>query len=216
MKKFLPVFALVIIILLALWFFWFRLRSTSPSTEQGGSGETSSQTALPPTEEKNGVISSIQDAMGLGKKMKCVYSATDGNGASTIFVDGQKFKFTSEVNGLKMYGLFDGATQYTWTSKDKQGWKMDKTCLDELSASVPKVTQENSGTGSSDQPTSQSDLRDSFASAQNVQCSPATGEDFSVPADIIFADQCQMIKDSKKAMEQVKDKLPSGFKIPGY
>lgn len=216
MKKFLPMIVLIILGLLIIWFFWFRQPSATPSAEKNTSAGTTSETSLPKAEEKNAVIGSIQDAMGLGKKMKCEYSAKDGNGASTIFVDGQKFKSTSEVDGVKMYGLFDGTTQYTWTSNDKQGWKMDKTCLDGLSESVPDVTQENGDTESSDQPTNKQDLRDSFAAAQNAQCSPATGEDFSVPMDIVFADQCQMIKDSKKALEQMKDKLPSGFKVPGY
>jgi hypothetical protein len=159
------------------------------------------------------VIGSIKDAMGLGQKMKCTYSDKDGSGvSSTVFVDGQKFKFTTEANGEKMYGVFDGDTQYMWTADaKKQGWKMTKACTEELGKTAEKMTE-----GSSTSTATPQDFQESFDSAENVRCEPAGSEDFSIPADITFVDQCEMIRDSMKALEQMKGQLPEGFTIPGY
>ncbi|MBO8888972.1 hypothetical protein INN86_14050, partial [Staphylococcus aureus] len=69
------------------------------------------EAALIPAETGGGMISSIKDAMGLGKKMKCTYSDPSKTGVvSTIFIDGQKTKFSSVVNGETVSGIFDGTT----------------------------------------------------------------------------------------------------------
>jgi hypothetical protein len=60
------------------------------------------------------------------------------------------------------------------------------------------------------------DLQESFATAENVRCTPATSEDFSIPTDIVFTDQCEMLKNSMKALESMKGQLPAGMNIPGY
>lgn len=213
MKKFLPAAIALIVLLAGAGFYLSGRQGASKATEESGSRETARETALPQAEEQGGIIGSIKDAMGLGKKMKCTYSEKDGSGtASTIFIDGQKFKFTSEMNGEKAYGLFDGETQYTWTTGEKkQGWKMTKACIEELGKTAAQMTEGNSTNTETPQ-----DFQESFDNAQNVKCEPATDEDFSIPADITFVDQCEMMRDSMKALEQMKGQLPEGFTIPGY
>ena len=211
MKKFLPVALVLIVLLAGFGFYLFGRQATVPSSEKTDSVETVPEQASPQAEEKSGVISSIKDAMGLGKKMQCTYTDKDDSSvSSTIFIDGQKFKFTSEMNGEKMYGLFDGETQYTWTTgKEKQGWKMTKACLEELGQTAKQVTE--------GQPSSTpEDYQAAFDNAENVACAPAANEDFSVPTDIVFTDQCEMLKNSMKALESMKGQLPAGMNIPGY
>ncbi|MFZ2299674.1 MAG: hypothetical protein WAW00_00895 [Candidatus Moraniibacteriota bacterium] len=207
MKKLLPI-ALILIVLAGIgWYLMSKKQDVSPATDK------SAETAMPVPGGGSGVIGSIKDAMGLGQKMKCTYSAKDGSGASsTVFVDGKKFKFTTDANGEKMYGVFDGETQYMWTTgAQKQGFKMTKVCTDELAQAAAKVTE--GGTASTATP---QDLQESFDTAQNVQCEAASGEDFSIPTDITFVDQCEMIKNSMKALEEMKGQLPADIKIPGY
>lgn len=207
MKKLLPI-ALILIVLAGIGWYLSQKQEGSPTADKAA------ETAMPVPGGGSGVIGSIKDAMGLGQKMKCTYSAKDGSGASsTVFVDGKKLKFTTDANGEKMYGVFDGDTQYMWTTgTEKQGFKMTKACTDELAQAAAHM-MEGGQKGAAATP---QDLQESFDTAQNVQCEAATGEDFSVPTDITFVDQCEMMRSSMKELEQMKGKLPEGFTIPGY
>lgn len=208
MKKLLPI-VLVVVVLAGIGWYVSQKQGGSPASEQG---EGISRTSMPTPGEAPGVIGSIKDAMGLGKKMKCTYSDKGGSGvSSTVFVDGQRFKFTTEANGTKMYGVFDGDTQYMWTAgAEKQGFKMTKACTDEL---AKMAGQTETGAASTTTP---QDFQESFDSAQDVRCEAAGSEDFSIPADITFVDQCEMLRDSMKALEGIKGQLPAGVKIPGF
>lgn len=205
MKKLVPI-AAVLIVLAGIGWYLSNRQDAAPVSEQG---EGILRTAMPTPGDAPGVIGSIKDAMGLGKKMKCTYADAQNGASSTVFIDGQKFKFTSEVNGEKMYGVFDGDTQYMWTTgQTKQGFKMGKACMDELGKMAPQTE------GSKNTAPAQ-DFEKSFEMAQNVRCEPATSEDFSIPTDVTFVDQCAMIKDSMKALEGIKGQLPAGVNIPG-
>jgi hypothetical protein len=214
MKKIFLV-VLVLFVLGAGGFYLSGKQGMPQVSEKENSVATPLDTVTPKVEEKKSVINSIKDAMGLGQKMNCTYTDVDSKGmttSSTITVDGQKYKFTSDVNGEKMYGLFDGTTQYTWTTGVKgQGWKMDKTCMEELGKLAPKRVEDKSAKA----PEAPQDIEKSFANAQNVACVPASNEDFSVPTDVVFVDQCEMMKNSLKALEGMKGKLPAGMNIPG-
>ncbi len=212
MKKNLLIVLVLIILALVIGWYLVKSRNTAPvSVMETGKDIVNTNEAPPSAGGASGVIGSIKDAMGLGKKMKCAYSGKDGGTTSTVFVDGQKFKFVSEMNGEKLYGLFDGETQYTWTAgAQKQGWKMTKSCMDELGTLSARETQ------SAGNDTAPQDYQKSFDAAQNVRCEAAAGEDFSVPADIVFADQCAMLKNSMKSLQNIKGQLPSGVNIPGY
>lgn len=213
MKMSLPlVIGFVALLLAGIGFYVFGRQDAAPASKEEGSTETASEGALPQAEEQGSMIGSIKDAMGLGKKMKCTYSEKDGSGvSSTVYVDGQKFKFTTEANGEKMYGVSDGDTQYMWTGTKKQGFKMTKACIEELGKTAGQATE-----GSGANTTTPQDFEKSFETAENVRCEAATGEDFSAPADIAFVDQCEMMRSGMKALEQMKGQLPNGFTIPGY
>lgn len=207
MKKFLPL-ALVLLVLVGVGFYIRGKQRTTQTLEKQGNG-----TLLPVT-EKGGVISSIKDAIGLGKKMKCTSVTPDGSGnqsSSTIFVDGKKYKFSAEANGEISYGIFDGETQYMWSGNTKQGLKMTKACIDELSKAVPQNGSDNTLST----PETPQDFEDSFGGGAGVNCEP-TSEDFSIPTDVKFVDQCEMMKNSLKALEGIKGNLPAGVNIPGY
>lgn len=213
MKK--PVIIIAVIILVAGAAAFLTMKKPSVPADKASS-ET--MQTLPgdaatsiPAETGGGMISSIKDAMGLGKKMKCTYSDPSKTGVvSTIYIDGQKTKFSSVVNGETVSGIFDGTTQYTWmTGKTVQGFKMDKACMDEMKDFAAKMPQgEITPT-----PTSE-DIASLETRASNVSCEPAESEDFSIPSDITFTDQCEMLRGSMKALEQMKSSMPAGTDIP--
>lgn len=164
--------------------------------------------------EKKGVVSSIKEAMGLGQKMQCTYAIGDDKSMqAAVLVDGEKFKSTTTMKDMTVYGLFDGETQYTWTDKEKQGSKMSKACLDKMAARFQAMSADASKKDSAATPSIQ-DLREGFDGLKDVQCQAASAVDFSLPEDISFVDQCAMIEQSMKMMNEMQDKLPAGMTIP--
>lgn len=153
--------------------------------------------------ENNGMIASIKDAMSSGVAMRCTYAVgEEGNSyESTVIVQGDKFRADAVVANTTTHALFDGTDQYVWTEGTKTGFKMSKACLDEISKMAPETEEKTP---------SMQDTRANFEAAKNVSCSPATGTDFSAPADITFTDQCAQMKDSMKMMEQYKAQMPAG------
>lgn len=161
-------------------------------------------------EQGMGMISSIKDAMGLGKAMQCSY-VSDAQGQSfqsEVVVNGEKFKSTTTMNDMVVYAVFDGENQYTWMSNSQQGMKMSKDCLEKMKEMAKNLPATN------DQVPLSEDVAKSFDGAKNVSCTVATNTDMSVPKDIIFTDQCAMMEESMKMMEQMKDKMPAGMTMP--
>jgi hypothetical protein len=153
---------------------------------------------------KSSVISSIKDAMGLGTKMKCEYFMGTGTDAvkSTAYIEGKKYMSTGVFNGVTSYTIFDGETMYNWQAGQKTGFKMTMTCLNDLRASLPADQQANPGAKAPSP-------EDQFDNAINASCSPNTENiDFSVPADITFNDQCEMMKKTTEMMKNIK--VPGG------
>ena len=148
------------------------------------------------------VISSIADAMASGKTMQCTYTMADKNGGeitSTMFVDGKKYAGTTTVAGNVHHMVFDGDATYSWGEKQKTGMKMTKACSEELVTNAPKSQPDNASTTA--------DAQKTFDNATNVKCEPSSGADFSIPTEVTFADQCEMLKNLQK-------NLPSGVNIP--
>jgi hypothetical protein len=146
------------------------------------------------------VISSIKDAMGLGKEMKCEYSAgTDSNAVkSTAYVEGQKYKSTGIFAGITSNIIFDGDVMYIWQEGKTTGMKMTMACINDLKAAMPAGQQTTPGVQSPE---------DQFKNATNTSCSPSTDSvDFSAPSNVTFTDQCEMIK----KLQQMKNNIPSG------
>ncbi|OGI22120.1 MAG: hypothetical protein A2808_03800 [Candidatus Moranbacteria bacterium RIFCSPHIGHO2_01_FULL_55_24] len=158
--------------------------------------------------EQKGAISSLKEAMGLGEAMHCTY-AMEQNGKSyesEITLQGERFRSATKMDGVTMYALHDGTAQYTWTSKDKQGFKFEKACLDEMQDAFKDLPQATTGGQQMAE-----DAKDTLDFAKSVQCSPAASIDLSVPADITFTDQCAMMRQSLEAMKQLQQKMPQGM-----
>jgi len=172
------------------------------ATEQNaGEGKTAQK------EETNGVISSIKDAIGLGKKMKCTYTYKVGDESftSTTYVEGQKYKGESEVMGKKQIMVFDGETMYSWSEADRKGTKWVKSCIEELNKSTEKTSDASTPTGEEI-----ADASEVFDDAMDTQCVPVDSIDFSVPSDITFSDMCEQLK----KMQDMSKNLPSGVELP--
>jgi len=175
-------------------------KTTEQNANNGGAAQK---------EETGGIISSLKDAIGLGKKMQCTYNYKAGNESftTTAFVEGQKYRSESTVMGKKQLIVFDGETMYTWSETDKKGTKFTKSCMDELNKNKPEDTNSNNPAPNQDQIKS---ADDAFKDATDVKCTPVASIDFSVPSDIVFTDMCEQLK---KLQDMTKN-LPKGINVP--
>ncbi len=203
---------IVAVILVGGWWWWSQTKTAeAPGTALVPSPVTSEMNESIPL-QADGLVSSIKDAMGFGKKMQCTFSTKTEKGdafQSTLFVNGTVFKSVTEMGDMTAYGLFDGTDQYTWTTESKEGYKMSKACMEEFRKLTPSQESE---------PVSKPKIEDfdkQFDMAQNVNCIPALSADFDVPKDITFTDQCAMMKQTVEMMNQMKGQLPAGMQIPG-
>ncbi|MGB4833976.1 MAG: hypothetical protein WBP40_03020 [Candidatus Moraniibacteriota bacterium] len=173
--------------------------------------EVAAKNPTPMAEEK-GMVSSLKEAMGLGQKMQCTYAMSKGDDqvVSTVFIEGSKVKSTTTVGDMTMYSLMDGENQYSWTSASKTGMRMSKACLEKLQTSVKDLPKP----AGAPTPAEPQDMEKAFDMAKNVKCEPASGADFTIPKDVTFTDQCAMLEQSTKLMQEMKDKLPAGMMLP--
>jgi hypothetical protein len=162
--------------------------------------------------EGTSMVSSLKEAIGLGKKLQCTFVMSEGDKqvVSSMFIEGSKVKSTTAVGDMTMYSLMDGENQYSWTSASKTGMKFSKACLEKLQASVKDMSKP----AGASTPAEPQDMQKAFDMAKNVKCEPAAGADFTIPKDITFTDQCAMLEQSTKLMQEMKDKLPAGMTLP--
>lgn len=204
----------VVLVLLVVGFWVWQSKQAAAPTDKLGMAALPAPANDGFMDKGLGVVSSIKDAMGLGQTMQCTFASGDGDALamrSSVVVDGQKFKSTTVMKDMTAYAVFDGETQYSWTSQSKQGMKLSKECLAQMTGTVKDMAAQ---TPTQNQPAPAEDLSKSFDMAKNVQCEAASAADFTLPTDIVFTDQCAMMEQSMKILEQMKDKMPAGVEIP--
>lgn len=155
--------------------------------------------------QKPSMVRSIREAMETGRQMRCTYTSSEGVAAvtSTVLVAGEQFYTQVETNGVTTSALYDGKTQYVWTNGSAEGMKMTKACLEDLQTSISQNT-----TSSQQVP---SDYQSMLETAFNVQCAPIETNPLEtiLPKEVVFSDQCAIMEQGKKMIEQYQDKMPA-------
>lgn len=200
----------VVLILLIGGGVWFFL----PPKEEKTVSSVKNESVVDPSKneapekvlEKPSVVQSIKEAMGMGGQMRCTYTSGEGMTAmtSTVLVAGEQFYTQVVTNGVTTSALYDGDIQYVWTSGSTEGMKMTKACLENLKASIPQGA-------AAPQAEAPADYQRMFDAALNVQCEPIETNPLEtmLPKEVVFTDQCAMMEQSKKMMEQYQDKIPA-------
>lgn len=170
--------------------------------ENKNAGETKNQ-EKEKEKNQNGIVSSIKDAMGLGKEMKCSYKIKSGEDEMemTTYIKGKKYRGETKIAGNTQKMIFNEDAMYSWSEKEKKGMKMTKACTDELAKNAPK-SEDNELPEAMD-----FSAENAFDNAMDVKCVPNSGTDFSVPSDVEFVDQCEMLKG-------IMNSIPAGANIP--
>lgn len=201
---------ILVLVVGGAFFLWQGKSATAPITETVDTTPTETETGL--NESGVGMIASIKDAMGLGKTLQCTYALNEGGATmgmmSTVMVDGEKFKSTTVMKDMTMYALFDGENQYTWMSNSKEGMKMSKACLAKMTDTVKNLPQSPAA------PSQPKNVSKDFEMAKNVQCEVSGSVDLSLPVGITFTDQCAIVEQSMKMLEQMKEAMPGEVTMP--
>ena len=119
------------------------------SNQQGSATDNASIGVQAPAQADNsgGVINSIKDAMGLGKKMECTY-ADNLNGPSVtadVQIDGKNYRAVSDLNVKKIYSVMKDGVMYTWGEiSGIPAMKLDMSCLKDLQKNLPSSQQADS------------------------------------------------------------------------
>lgn len=144
-----------------------------------------------------GIVSSIKDAMNLGKNMECVYTTeVDGKEIKSVMqTDGKNFKSTSEIDGKKMYSIMKDEVLYSWGEEMPMASKIEMSCIKELEKGMPKKEGEESKI---------KDPMEAFDEATDVSCKPTASVDLSIPTDVQFQDMCEMMKGMANSFKDMK------------
>jgi hypothetical protein len=156
--------------------------------------------------EEGQAITSLSAAMALGRKTTCTHT-TDVNGqkyTTSVTVEGKKYQATTTMGDTTTYVANDGNMQYMWNSKDKQGYKMELSCLEKMKDSLKDMPQAQQ---------MQQDVESDFEKATDVTCKPGGDVNLTIPTDVSFTDQCAMMEQSMQMMKNI----PQGMTPPaGY
>jgi hypothetical protein len=157
--------------------------------------------------EGKGLAGNLKDAMKRGVTMKCVADSADGHWVT--YTNG-KYSRTegTTTDGHEMAIVINKEATYSWDKKTKKGQKMDKKCMEEF--------QKNFGGSAMAENAKGEEMFDNFTPESleaeeedgKLKCSPSTKADFSVPSDIQFTDQCQLMT---KQMDKLKQQMPEAF-----
>lgn len=180
-----PVFVLVAVMLSGCG------AQKTAETEENGS-------VVAPAEEE----SSTGDWMSLLGKGKSVECTMPGEGMTTkISAEGKKYRTETVIEGKRHLSVSDGKMMWTWVEGEKQGVKMEFSCMDDIRTTIP----EEGGPA----PEYAASPEEALGEKPDISCSEAGPVDMSVPDDVAFADQCALIRTQLQAMEEMKKNLPS-------
>jgi len=141
---------------------------------------------------------SIKDAITKGKKMECKTKiGSDGDMVESKFsVQGEKYRSEVETEAGKFISVSDGKIVHTWNSETKEGTKVDLNCVKDLEISAPE------GSENDYEYSTYKSSEDIVDNATEIDCKPVSLIDFSIPADVSFIDQCEMLKNAQEAMKK--------------
>jgi len=148
-----------------------------------------------------GFVGGLKDAMKNGVAMKCIN--TDIDGEWVTYTNGKKFRSEGIEAGKTQVVLVTDGVSYMWEKGAKTGQKIDMNCIKNFQKDMGIPDYEEADDMDFDY--TPEELEAEEASGK-LNCSPATDANFSVPTDVEFTDQCQVMK---KQMEGLKTQLQS-------
>jgi hypothetical protein len=183
---------------------------TAPEVKTGGPAAPANEAK----EEGNLLLDTadrIKSAMLGGAKMECTFQEKGDDGQMTevkLQSQGEKFRSSYAVKGETFISVSDGKTIYSWSTKTKEGQKMELKCMEDLAKDVPQAEKATEDKFEFDDPETLVDEQ------PDMKCSPILSLDLSVPNDVKFTDACAEMKKLFDSMKDLNVNLPQGVNIP--
>lgn len=154
-------------------------------------------------------VEKFKKLLSSGKKVSCNYSlaATEDQPQPTkvgiVMESEKKYQIITENTLGKTYGLSDGENMYFWTEGTKQGTRMSFKCMEAIAAKYKDSANDPMSNYEQYKFDSNEEALDQLPS---VDCVEGGDVNISVPKDVTFVDQCQMLE----KMQTMMKKMPSG------
>lgn len=168
---------------------------------QASTEEDSEKVSIEPNISFADLVSSIEE----NKKLDCKHLVRDEETLNQIethtYIDGEKYKsITYTTDGDTLYSIFDGEAFYFWSKKSGQGFKMAKECTDQFQ----NTQQDNEDDGEILELDSFKTSAELFDKNGAINCVPTDYVNVSIPAEVVFADQCDMLKKQMEEMQRIE------------
>ncbi|MEA1926226.1 MAG: hypothetical protein U9M90_03210 [Patescibacteria group bacterium] len=146
-----------------------------------------------------------REAIQNNKRVKCVYQIANQSEESEkdsveIFIDGDKYRSTSITEEQIFRAIFDGKTYYSWLFGEKSGTKMSNECIKELKVD----DQPEEGEGGDVDLDNFKTVDEILGQNLDMKCEETGPFDLVLPEDVEFIDQCEMLKNQMRMIEQMK------------
>jgi len=151
----------------------------------------------------SGAMGDVMNKIQSGVKMQCTYEMNTedtGKATSIVSVEGDKYRSVTTVDGIEQHALFDGEDFYSWNTQTKTGFKMNKQCMENLQGE-PVEEDELDETEMKDYYESAKDL---IADFPDIACEKTNDIDLTLPNDIKFVDQCEILKEQQKMLKEME------------
>lgn len=164
-------------------------------------------------DERSAVVEQSQEESGIakwregleaGKSLACDYRMMGGEGEGTpvkMYVERDRYRTEVETPQGTYISISDGKTVHSFLEGSREGMKMDMDCMKELADDLPKTGD----TPAQEQYAAPAEAIDNIP---GISCRETGSVDVSVPSDIVFTDQCAMLRQQTEMMKQYKDQMP--------
>ena len=157
-------------------------------------------------------INNLVDAIKSNKVLMCTYKDKTGV-AGVFYSDNGKYKTEYSDSGKKQISNFDGNYYFYWMEGDAKGYKITQTCLDELVVGTNSTgsTNESESTGTVSDEVNNFNSEEELSNSSDVNCQMVNSVDLSIPSNISFADQCEVLKSAQKTINDLNSKANDIF-----
>jgi hypothetical protein len=159
------------------------------------------------TAESSGVTEWMAGLLS-GKAYECEYAmpaaGEEGGGTATIVMQGERYRTEVETTEGTFISVFDGETSYSWMAGETEGMKMSHTCMEDFGEDMAEFAEEEEMMEETFETP-----EEALETIPDISCHETSSADFSVPGDVEFVDQCEMLQTQMQMMEQMQDQMPA-------
>ena len=151
--------------------------------------------------EKNIIQNTFKNTLLILETLKELIQENNQNIETVMYMQGNKYRTEFEIDGKKMYSLYDGSDYYSWDYNENNGYKMSKDCMKEFESNDTSTETSNFDMDAS------FSTDEDFETAVSIKCESANDIDLSIPSNITFTDQCEIMRQMQNQIKELKQNM---------